>query len=42
MDEVVAYLAEHDYVLLRTESAFVHPRTSETLQLNGLFVRNSA
>jgi len=41
MDEVVAYLAERDYVLLGTEPAYIHPRTGETLQLNGLFVRNS-
>ena len=41
MDEVVAYLAERDYVLLGTEPAYVHPRTGETVQLNGLFVRNS-
>ena len=41
MDEVVAYLAERDYVLLATEPAYVHPRTGETVQLNGLFVRNS-
>lgn len=40
-DEVVSYLAERDYVLLRTEPAYVHPRTSEILQVNGLFVRNS-
>lgn len=42
MDEVVAYLAVRDYVLLRTEPAYVHPRTGEMLQVNGLFVRNSA
>ena len=42
MDEVVAYLAERDYVLLQTEPAYVHPRTGETMQLDGLFVRNSA
>ncbi len=41
MDEVVGYLAERDYVLLGTEPAYIHPRTGETLQLNGLFVRNS-
>ena len=41
IDEVVAYLAERDYVLLGTEPAYVHPRTGETVQLNGLFVRNS-
>ena len=41
MDEVVAYLAERDYVLLGTEPAYVHPRTGETVQLDGLFVRNS-
>src|SRR5438034_5444842 len=32
MDEVVAYLAERDYVLLGTEPAYIHPRTGETLQ----------
>jgi FkbM family methyltransferase len=42
MDEVVTYLAERDYALLRTEPAYVHPRTRETLQVNGLFVRRSA
>lgn len=42
MDEVVAYLAERDYAPLRTEPAYVHPRTGETLQVNGLFVRGSA
>jgi len=42
MDEVVAYLAERDYALLRTEPAYVHPRTHEPLQVDGLFVRNSA
>ena len=42
MDEVVAYLAERDYVLLQTEPAYVHPRTGETMQVNGLFARNSA
>lgn len=42
MDEVVAYLAERDYALLQTEPAYVHPRTRETLQVNGLFVRRSA
>jgi FkbM family methyltransferase len=41
MDEVVAYLAERDYALLGTEPAYVHPRTGETVQLDGLFVRNS-
>jgi FkbM family methyltransferase len=41
MDEVVAYLAERDYALLQTEPAYVHPHTKETLQVNGLFVRNS-
>jgi FkbM family methyltransferase len=39
MAEVVAYLAARDYVLLRTEPAYTHPRTGELLQVNGLFVR---
>jgi FkbM family methyltransferase len=42
MDEVVAYLAERDYALLRTEPTYIHPRTRETLQVDGLFVRRSA
>jgi FkbM family methyltransferase len=42
MDEVVAYLAERDYALLGTEPAYVHPRTKEPLQVDGLFARNSA
>jgi FkbM family methyltransferase len=42
MAEVVAYLAERDYVLLGTEPAYVHPRTNEPLQVDGLFARNSA
>lgn len=42
VDEVVAYLAERGYALLGTEPAYVHPRTGETLQVNGLFVRSSA
>jgi len=41
MDEVVAYLGDRDYVLLGTEPAYIHPRTGETLQVNGLFARNS-
>jgi FkbM family methyltransferase len=41
MDEVVAYLAARDYNLLETETAYAHPRTNETLQVNGLFVRDS-
>jgi len=40
-DEVVAHLADRGYRLLQTEPAYVHPRTHETLQVNGIFVRDA-
>jgi FkbM family methyltransferase len=42
IDEVVGHLADRGYDLVLTESAYVHPRTGETLQENGLFMRRSA
>lgn len=40
-DEVVAYLGDRGYALLQTEPAYIHPRTHETLQVNGIFVRHA-
>jgi FkbM family methyltransferase len=40
-DEVVAYLADRGYRLLQTEPAYLHPQTHETLQVNGIFVRDT-
>ena len=41
-DEVVAYLADRGYALLETEPAYLHPQTHETIQVNGIFVRDGS
>lgn len=41
-EEVVAHLGDRGYALLETETAYVHPQTHETLQVNGIFVRDAA
>jgi len=40
-DDVVAYLGDRGYRLLQTEPAYLHPHTHETLQVNGIFVRDT-
>lgn len=40
-DDVVTHLGERGYVLLQTEPAYVHPRTHELLQVDGIFVRGA-